>query len=226
MTAGSGTMDRVPAIVKLLAVPLVALAIPAFQASSRTLPGPLRAELKTGGHWHQGCPVARWQLRQLTVTYWGFDDQPHTGQLVVNAKAVGPLTKVFRRLYQLRFPIRHMQLSDMYGPLSSQPADEDVTGSFSCRQAVPSPCSGGTGTGSWSEHAYGEAIDIDPLENPYVGCGMTRDKDALAYVNRKNMRPGMVTPAVVQAFRSVGWGWGGSWSGSTKDYMHFSATGH
>ena len=91
---------------------------------------------------------------------------------------------------------------------------------------MPSPCSGGTGTGTWSEHAYGEAVDVDPLENPYVGCGMTRDKDALAYVNRKNMRPGMVTPAVVQAFRSVGWGWGGSWSGSTKDYMHFSATGH
>ena len=91
---------------------------------------------------------------------------------------------------------------------------------------MPSPCTGGTGTGSWSEHAYGEAVDLNPVENPYVGCGMTRDKTALSYVERSRVRPGMVTPAVVEAFRSIGWGWGGSWTGSTKDYMHFSATGH
>ena len=212
---------------RILALPLVVLAtIPAFHASSRTLPTALRNELKAQGFWHQGCPVARWQLRRLTVSYWGFDKQAHTGQLVVNADAVARLEPVFRRLYELRFPIRHMQLADMYGPLQSQPDDEDVTGAFSCRQAVPSPCSGGTGTGHWSEHAYGEAVDLNPGENPYVGCGMTRDKTALAYLNRSNVRPGMVTPAVVRAFRSVGWGWGGSWSGSTKDYMHFSATGH
>jgi len=37
---------------------------------------------------------------------------------------------------------------------------------------------------------------------------------------------GMVTAAVVRAFASIGWGWGGSWAGSTKDYMHFSVNGH
>ena len=79
---------------------------------------------------------------------------------------------------------------------------------------------------SWSEHAYGEAVDLNPVENPYVGCGMTRDKTALSYLDRSRLRPGMVTPAVVDAFRSIGWGWGGAWTGSTKDYMHFSATGH
>jgi hypothetical protein len=36
----------------------------------------------------------------------------------------------------------------------------------------------------------------------------------------------MVTPAVVAAFRAIGWGWGGDWSGNTKDYMHFSHNGH
>jgi hypothetical protein len=75
-------------------------------------------------------------------------------------------------------------------------------------------------------HAYGEAVDLNPDENPYVGCGMTRDPNRLSYTNRTNVRPGMVTPAVVQAFTDAGWGWGGSWSGSTKDYMHFSTTGH
>ena len=75
-------------------------------------------------------------------------------------------------------------------------------------------------------HAYGEAIDLDPRENPYVGCGMTRDKTALSYLKRSWHRPGMVTPAVQRAFASIGWGWGGSWVGSTKDYMHFSTNGH
>jgi hypothetical protein len=75
-------------------------------------------------------------------------------------------------------------------------------------------------------HAYGEAVDLDPRENPYVGCGMTRDKTALSYLKRSRHRPGMVTPAVRQAFASIGWGWGGSWVGSTKDYMHFSINGH
>ena len=102
----------------------------------------------------------------------------------------------------------------------------DVTASMECRQAVPSPCTGGTGTGSWSMHAYGLAVDLNPVENPYVGCGQTRDKTAVLYMNRSRLRPGMVTPAVLAAFRSVGWGWGGAWSGSTKDYMHFSSTGH
>jgi len=210
----------------LLAVPVALLAAQAYHVSSRPLPASVRTQVVASDHWHAGCPVPLSGLRLLSVSYWGFDGQGHTGQLVVNAQAVAPLTTVFRRLYQLHFPIRHMRLLDEYGPRSAQPRDGDVTASFECRQAVPSPCTGGTGTGHWSEHAYGEAVDLNPVENPYVGCGMTRDKTALSYMNRSHVRPGMVTPAVVAAFRSVGWGWGGAWSGSTKDYMHFSATGH
>ena len=178
--------------------------------------------------WHAGCPVAIAQLRVLTVTFHGFDGRTHTGQLVVNRAAVRPLRAVFRRLYALGFPIHHMGFADTYGPADGQPRDGDVTASFECRQASASPCNGlsNSTTGSWSEHAYGEAIDLDPVENPYVGCGMTRDKTALSYLDRSRVRKGMVTSAVVAAFASVGWGWGGSWSGSTKDYMHFSATGH
>ncbi len=179
---------------RLLALPLVLLA---FHSSVRPLPAPLRAELN-GRFWHQGCPVPLSQLRVLAVSYVGFGGRTHTGRLVVNQNAAAPLARVFTRLYELRFPIRH----------------------------VPSPCTGGTGTGSWSEHAYGEAVDLNPVENPYVGCGRTRDRSSRRYLNRSQHHPGMVTPAVVQAFRSIGWGWGGDWSGSTKDYMHFSATGH
>jgi hypothetical protein len=211
---------------RVLALALAGLAVHAFHATTRSLPASVRAEVIASDHYHAGCPVPLSGLRLLTVTYWGFDGATHTGQLVVNANATGRLTAVFRQLYAMRFPIHHMAVSDEYGPRSVQPADGDVTASFECRQAVPSPCTGGTGTGSWSEHAYGEAVDLNPVENPYVGCGMTRDKTALSYLDRSNVRKGMVTPAVLAAFTSVGWGWGGSWSGSTKDYMHFSASGH
>jgi D-alanyl-D-alanine carboxypeptidase len=209
-------------MMRLLAMPLVLLA---FQASIQPLPAPMRAELN-GRFWHPGCPVPLSQLRLLTVTHWGFDGRVHTGQLVVNEDAAAPVARVFRRLYELSFPIRHMRFADAYGPARSRPADGDISGAFECRQAVPSPCTGGTGTGSWSMHAYGKAIDLNPRENPYVGCGRTRDRSSRPYFDRSRLRRGMVTPAVVQAFRSIGWGWGGAWTGSTRDYMHFSATGH
>jgi hypothetical protein len=206
--------------------PWLVVAVLHFHASVKPLPAPLRAEI-SGHSWHPGCPVPLAHLRVLTVTYWGFDARPHNGQMIVNADVAHPLVKVFRRLYALRFPIRHMSLKYMYGPAwTPRPRDGDFTGSFSCRQAVPSPCNGGSGTGSWSMHAYGEAIDINPVENPYVGCGMTRDPNALHYVKRSPLRRGMITPAVLAAFQSIGWGWGGGWTGSTKDYMHFSSTGH
>jgi hypothetical protein len=162
----------------------------------------------------------------LTVSHWGFDRRAHLGQLVVHRDVAGPLRRVFRRLYELRFPIRHLTFADAYGPHKARPADGDISGSFECREAVPSPCVGGKGTGSWSMHAYGKAIDLNPVENPYVGCGQTHDAKSVRYMNRGRLRPGMVTAAVVRAFESIGWGWGGDWSGSTKDYMHFSSTGH
>ena len=75
-------------------------------------------------------------------------------------------------------------------------------------------------------HAYGLAVDINPTENPYVGCCQSRDPATRPYRDRSRRRRGMVGPRVVAAFRAIGWGWGGSWTGNTKDYMHFSATGH
>ena len=198
---------------------------PPYRSTIEPLPQTVRAQLQRG-FWHRGCPVGLSDLRLLTVAHVGFDGRARTGQLVVNNEAAAALARAFGRLYALRFPIRHMRLVDFYGPESARPADGDVTASFECRQAVPSPCSGGSGTGSWSNHAYGLAVDVNPRENPYVGCGRTRDPTRLRYLDRTRLRPGMVTPAVVRAFGSVGWEWGGSWSGDTKDWMHFSWNGH
>jgi hypothetical protein len=214
-------------VLGVFAIPAVVLALaPPFQSSIEPLPHPVRAQLKAGGSWQRGCPVALSGLRLLTVSHRDFDGRTQTGQLVVNKTVARPLAGVFRQLYRLRFPIRHMRLADAYGPRRDRPRDGDVSGSFECRQAVPSPCTGGRGTGSWSMHAYGLAVDLNPVENPYVGCGQSHNPAARPYRDRSRHRPGMVTRRVVNAFRSIGWGWGGSWTGNTKDYMHFSATGH
>jgi hypothetical protein len=197
---------------------------PAFSVAP--LPRSVRTQLKARGFWHRGCPVPLSGLRLLTVSYRGFDRQVHSGELVVNSDAAYPLKRVFRQLYRLRFPIRHIGFADFYGRRSDRPRDGDVTASFECRQAVPSPCTGGFRSGHWSMHAYGLAVDLNPTENPYIGCGQSRDPATRPYRDRSRHRRGMVDPGVVAAFRSIGWGWGGSWTGNTKDYMHFSATGH
>ena len=209
----------------VFALPGVVVVLAPFHSSIEPLSQPVRTQLEAGGFWHLGCPVPLSGLRLLTVSHRDFDGRVQAGQLVVNRNAARPLAGVFHQLYRLHFPIRHMRLADMYGRSRDRPRDGDVSGSFECRQAVPSPCTGGRGTGSWSMHAYGLAVDLNPVENPYVGCGQSRDPAARAYRDRSRHRPGMVTRRVVKAFRSIGWGWGGSWTGNTKDYMHFSASG-
>jgi hypothetical protein len=88
-------------------------------------------------------------------------------------------------------------------PRSSEPAFGRVLELLSLRR----------GPGSRWRSVYGLAVDLNPVENPYVGCGRSRDPAARPYRDRSRHRPGMVTPRVVNAFRSIGWGWGGSWTG-------------
>ena len=206
-------------MLEALAVSAALLSPQPFESSIRPLPAPVRRQLRRGGFWKPGCPVGLDDLRVLTVSHRGFDKRTHRGRLIVNRSAARPLRRVFRQLYDLHFPIRYMKLG-VYG--KRWPAD--ATGSFECRKAVPSPCNPGGHT-SWSNHAYGLAVDINPVENPYVGCGASYHRSGRKYIDRSRHRPGMVTPRVVKAFRSIGWGWGGAWTGNTKDYMHFSVNG-
>ena len=162
--------------------------------------------MKAVGFWRPGCPVGLSDLRVLTVTHCGFDSRATRGQLVVNDARGRAAHEGVPRLYQLRFPIRHMTIAASTG--RERPADDgDLSGSFECRQAVPSPCTGGNGTGNWSKHAYGEAVDINPVENPYVGCGQSRDPASKPYLDRSRHRRGMVTPrASRRSGRSAGAG--------------------
>ena len=123
----------------VVALPAVLLALAPFHSSIEPLPRPVKTQLKERGFWHQGCPVPLSDLRLLTVSHRGFRGRTRTGQLVVNKSAARPLARVFRKLYRLHFPIRHMGLDDAYGPRRDRPRDGDVSGSFECREAVPSP---------------------------------------------------------------------------------------
>jgi hypothetical protein len=189
----------------------------AFRGSIAPIGASMRTAM-TGDSWHSGCPVSLSQLRVLTLSYWGFDNRAHTGRIVVNADVARSVVSVFRRLYAARYPIRRMQPVDAYGG-SDFRSIADNTSSFNCRAA--------TGSTRWSEHAYGHAIDIDPIENPYVEGGTTSHGASRPYLDRSRDRPGMAYPGsvVVQAFAAVGWGWRGSWSGSVRDYQHFSVSG-
>jgi hypothetical protein len=170
--------------------------------------------------WHAGCPLAPSSLRRVRLGYWGFDRLPHTGTLVVNSSAVGDMVVVFRRLYRARFPIRRMRPIDVYGGNDERSLEADNTAAFNCRYAV------GPGPRRWSVHAYGLAVDVNPVENPYLESGRVHPRAGRGYLDRTDVRPGMAVRGglLVRAFASVGWKWGGRWTG-TPDYQHFSATG-
>ena len=170
--------------------------------------------------WRPGCPVGPSQLRRLRLSYWGFDGARHTGELVASATAVRPLVTVFRELYRKRFPIRRMEPIDAFRGSDEASLAADNTAAFNCRYAVA------PGPKRWSAHAYGRAIDVDPLENPYLEGGRVHPKAGARYLDRGRVRPGMAVPGgvLVGAFATVGWSWGGRWTAS-PDYQHFSATG-
>ena len=170
--------------------------------------------------WRPGCPVGPPSLRMLHMSYWGFDHKPHNGRMVVNASVLASVVKVFRALYVERFPIWEMVPEDVYHGSDNAAAAADDTSGFNCRHAVA------PGPPQWSVHAFGEAIDVNDVQNPYVDGSTIIPPAGAAYLDRHDVRPGMAVPGgdLVEAFASVGWYWGGRWTGS-PDYQHFSLTG-
>jgi hypothetical protein len=202
-----------------LAVLLVAAAlVPGYHARIQPIPAAMRAQM-TGVSWHPGCPVGLSDLRLITLAYRGFDGRDHTGRLIANRDAAAVLVAAFRRLYAARFPVRRMEPVDRYGGDDFRSIEADNTSSFNCRAA--------TGSTRWSNHAYGRAIDVNPIENPYVSGGTTSHPASRPYLDRSRHGRGTAYAGgvLVEAFRSIGWGWGGSWSGSVRDYQHFSFNG-
>jgi hypothetical protein len=173
-----------------------------------------------GASWRPGCPVGPAELREVTVSYVGFDGRVHAGRLVVNRRVTGDVKMIFGRLYGARFPIDRIEPVARFGGSDDRSMAADNTSGFNCRYAVA------PGPRRWSVHAYGEAIDVNTIENPYLEGGRVLPEAGRAYLDRSRYRKGMAIAggALVRVFASAGWRWGGRWSAS-PDWQHFSKTG-
>jgi hypothetical protein len=169
--------------------------------------------------WRKRCPVPLDELSYLTMSFWGFDREHHTGEMIVNESVAHQVVGVFRKLFRAKFPIEEMRVVTRHDLRAPPTGDTNNTTSYSCRRTTQAE--------TWSEHSYGLAIDINPFHNPYMSGDLVAPERASAYMNRAWRRPGMIFEGnvVTDAFDALGWEWGGRWD-SLKDWMHFSRSGH
>jgi len=204
-------------IVAMGALACTPVASAAFHVTIAPISKAQRAAM-TPSVWHAGCPVGLNQLRAVTATHHDFAGNDRTGTLIVNEDAATATAAALRKMYAAGIPIRKMRPIEAYGGDDWKSIEDDNTSAFNCRKA--------TGGRNWSNHAYGRAIDINPIENPYVTSGGSVAHTASVKYIARTAGPGIATPGspLVKVFTDLGWGWGGTWSG-TKDYQHFSSTG-
>ncbi len=167
--------------------------------------------------WRPGCPVPLADLRYLTLTYRGFDGADHIGELVVAASVADTVVAIFGELYAEGYPIASMRLVDDFGGDDDASMAANNSSAFNCRPV--------TGGGGFSEHSYGTAIDLNPVQNPYVSGSQVLPEAGRDFLDR-HPAAGVILPGdgVVTAFAAHGWSWGGAWTGPI-DYQHFSVSG-
>lgn len=180
--------------------------------------GPVPDGVAARSTWESECPVALADLRYLTMTFWGFDERSYTGEMIVHRSVAEEVVSTFQRLYDARFPIEEMRVVARAELDAPPTGDGNNTTAFVCRPT--------TLRQSWSQHAYGLAVDVNPFHNPYRRGDAVVPELASAYLDRGRDLPGMIQPGdmVTAAFADLGWGWGGDWT-SLDDWMHFSQSG-
>ena len=174
-----------------------------------------------GNSWKKGCPVPLKDLRYLRIKHINFNGKDQMGEMIVHKDVSVEVTEIFKALYNTDYPINKMRLVSYYKGSDWQSIESDNTSAFNCRKA--------TGSKKWSKHSYGKAIDINPIENPYISRkGYISHKASATYRKRVHKESTYEDKAVllkddeaVQLFKKYGWKWGGDWSG-VKDYQHFS----
>jgi hypothetical protein len=192
------------------------LAAPPDDTFVSEISSPPPADVLARSTWREECPVAVTDLAYAQVSFFGFDGRFHTGELITHVDHVEGLVAAFTQLHALRFPIEQMEVTTQQAVDAHPTGDSNNTSSFVCRPAVNS--------GSWSRHALGGAVDINPFHNPYVKGDLVIPELAGAYLDRSDERVGMIIPTVVEIFAQIGWSWGGNWNSAT-DWMHFSDNG-
>ena len=172
--------------------------------------------------WKPGCPVGLNDLRRVESLVVGFDGTIYRGGLVVHKRVAPAVKRILTRLFEAGFPIEAMEPMETFGGDDDRSTKANNSSGFNCRRVSGRPK-------TFSEHAYGRAIDINPVQNPYVRSdGSVLDPMARRYLDRSGVagERGVLTTgdAAVKAFRAEGWYWGGLWQRG-RDYQHFSATG-
>jgi hypothetical protein len=164
-----------------------------------------------------GAPVGCERLRLVRFSYVGFDGTTHDdGELVVLDAVADHVLQIFATLRERKFPIASAHLMNRYRGDDDASLAHNNTSAFNVRRVI--------GTASMSLHAYGVAIDINPVQNPYVERGPRRTEIAppagAAYLGRQDRRPGMAE-TVIDVFAHHGFAqWGGYWP-RQRDYQHF-----
>lgn len=197
----------------IIFIPALAENIPPFQSQISTIPDSIQQTMQQYT-WHPGCPVRISDLVYIQLSYWGFDHKPHQGELIVNKQVAGQTVDIFKALYQHQFPIAKMQLVDEYQGDDEASLAANNTAAFNCRLV--------TGSQKFSQHSYGRAIDINPLQNPYIKGNKILPAQGKQFLNRDKTIPGIITKNnfIYQEFKKYGWQWGGDWK-HLKDYHHF-----
>ena len=182
----------------------------------------IQHRMKKGNSWHKGCPVGLQDLRYLRIKYLNFEGETKLGEMIVHKEVADEVVDIFHELYNIGYPIHKMKLVSDYKGNDWQSIEADNTSAFNCRNA--------TGSKKWSKHSYGKAIDINPIENPYISRkGRISHKASLQYrkrVHRLDIHPDnwallLKNDKATKIFQKYGWKWGGDWH-SVKDYQHFS----
>jgi D-alanyl-D-alanine carboxypeptidase-like protein len=167
-----------------------------------------------GSSWRRGCPVPPADLRIVRLTYWTFRGTVAEGDLVLHRSVVARTRPVFAAMFRQRFPLRSVRPVTAFGSSDDRSMAADNTSAFNCRRAVAA------GPPTWSRHAYGTAIDVNPVENPYLFRGEVLPPNGSRHVDRSRPAPGRIRAgdAVHRAFRAAGYRWG---TFSNPDYQHF-----
>lgn len=159
----------------------------------------------------RGFPPAIVNRQALVeVSYISFDGKLHQGQLLVDSRLAGDLQVIFRKIRNDGFPIGSVIPISRFGWDDARSMERNNSSGFNYRKIK--------GTDTWSNHAFGQAVDINTVQNPYVQGRHISPKGA----RYDPAAPGTFSSGspVVKLFKQLGWSWGGDWQGK-KDYQHF-----
>jgi poly-gamma-glutamate synthesis protein (capsule biosynthesis protein) len=193
----------------------------AFNANISSITPEIKNKMIRGNSWRKGCPVPLYNLRYLQLVYHDFNGRDRLGEMIVHKDVADDVVYIMEELYNIGYPIKQMRLVSYFHGNDWKSIDVDNTSAFNCRRA--------TGSKKWSNHAFGKAIDINPIENPYISKkGHISHKASEKYRKRIHHRyktsadKALLLPhdEVTKIFKRYGFRWGGDWR-YTKDYQHF-----